>query len=275
MFIELIKCAHCGTKGRPGTEFHLSIDGSLHRLRCDCGHAFDLPDPLDQCILSDNIFVRLGALSNQREGGFVTVPAGGTAKVVFRRAFDFACRAFLTPLGNQLTYAKEAYLQNDCMIVLAARHATDDIELLPIEVSWSVYGLIDIDALPAWYVQFYAAATHLANGLFKPALLDYAAAFELFLERYLRSRLEARFGLDCTDLILHKSWRVEDRCKEVLELAVGHRMTERDDLYQPWDAHVRRLRNDIAHGKSVTIGVGEAEAAHQATYQAIRWIERL
>ena len=273
MFIDLVQCASCGKKGRPGVAFNLSIDGLHHRLRCDCGNAFDLPDPRDQCILSDNVLVRLGALSNHHEGGFVDVTPGGSTKVTFSRAFDYPCRAFLTPRGSQLIYAKEAFLDKTCMVLLAGRHTTDPGPSLAIEVSWSVYGLIGIDALPAWYVQFYAAATHLANGLFKPALLDYAGAFELFLEEHLRLRLEGRFGGDCAELILRKSWRVEDRCKDILELAAGHKMTERADVYQPWDIHVRQPRNDLAHGKGVAVGPEEAENAHQATYQAIRWIE--
>jgi hypothetical protein len=275
MFIDLIQCTDCGKRGRPGAAFNLSIDGATHRLHCNCGNAFDLPDPRDQCILSDNVFVRLGALSNYQEGGFVDVTPGGSTKVTFRRAFDYPCRAFLAPLGNQAIYAKEAYLDSDCMVILAGRHATDSDTAPAIEVSWSVYGLVGIDVLPAWNVQFYAAATHLANNLFKPALLDYAGAFELFLEEYLRSRLERRFSADCAELILRKSWRVEDRCKDILELASGHRMTERVDVYQPWDIHVRKPRNDLAHGKRVPVGPADAENAHQATYQAIRWIESL
>lgn len=275
MFIDLIQCTDCGKRGRPGAAFNLSIDGATHRLHCNCGNAFDLPDPRDQCILSDNVFVRLGALSNYQEGGFVDVTPGGSTKVTFRRAFDYPCRAFLAPLGNQAIYAKEAYLDSNCMVILAGRHAPDPDTAPAIEVSWSVYGLVGIDVLPAWNVQFYAAATHLANNLFKPALLDYAGAFELFLEEYLRSRLERRFSADCAELILRKSWRVEDRCKDILELASGHRMTERVDVYQPWDIHVRKPRNDLAHGKRVPVGPADAENAHQATYQAIRWIESL
>lgn len=276
MLINPIQCSSCGKKGRPGVAFNHSIDGlHHHRLHCDCGNTFDLINPRDQCILSDNVFARLGALSNHQESGLTHVTPGGSTKVVFRRAFDFPCRAFLTPCGNQAIYAKELFLDNEGMVILAGRHFTNTASLEAIQVSWSVYGLVEIDELSAWYIQFYAATTHLANGLFKPALMDYSGAFELFLESTLRSRLGARFGADCTELILRKSWRVEDRCKDILELATGHKLTEYPEIYQPWDTCVRKPRNDIAHGKVVTVGAQEAEAAHQATYQAIRWIENL
>jgi len=161
------------------------------------------------------------------------------------------------------------------MLILAGRYEVDGNTPKAVAVSWSVYGLISIADLPAWFIQFYAAATHLVNGLYKPALLDYAVAFELFLESFLRMKLTARFGTIHAEYLLRKGWRVEDRCKDILQLATGHRMTDRNDVFQPWDIFVRRPRNELAHGQRIDIDNIAVESAHQATYQAIRWIETL
>jgi hypothetical protein len=141
------------------------------------------------------------------------------------------------------------------------------------EVTWSVYGLVDIDILPSWYVQFYAAVTQLAGKLYKAALWDYAIAFEVFLGEFLAHHLTTKYGTAMSEYILRRSWRVEDRCKEVLELAIGHRLRERDDVYLPWDQKVRKPRDGLLHGERVTVDEEAAEQAHQAVYQAIRWVE--
>jgi hypothetical protein len=41
------------------------------------------------------------------------------------------------------------------------------------------------ESSPTWRVQYYSAVGQLINRLFKPALLDYAVAFEVFVEDYL------------------------------------------------------------------------------------------
>lgn len=200
---------------------------------------------------------------------------GQTANVTFSRPFDYVCRAFLTPNSRSPVIAQEAHLQTSGMIILAGRFESSAPITEAVEISWLVHGLCNVNSLPPWRVHFFAAATHLANGLYKPALLDYSAAFELFLETYIREKLIQSYGTACTEHLLRKSWRVEDRCKDLLELATGHRLSERSDVYQPWDTDVRRVRNELAHGTVVPIDHAAAESAHQATYQAIRWVECL
>ncbi len=274
MFIDLIQCDHCGHRGRPGTDFGAS-GSPCNELHCKCGHTFAIADGRDQCALSTHIFLRLEALSNQTEHGAVTLLPGHTATVTFSRPFDYVCRAFLTPHSQIPVIAQEAHLQNTGMIILAGLLDPSTPINEKAEVAWLVHGLRDLDSLPPWRVHFFAAVTHLANGLYKPALLDYSAAFELFLETYLREKLVRSFGEGCADHLLRKSWRIEDRCKDLLELATGHKLTERTDVYQPWDTSVRKVRNELAHGASVPVDQAAAERAHQATYQAIRWIECL
>ena len=142
-----------------------------------------------------------------------------------------------------------------------------------VEVSWMVYGLVDIEELPAWYVHFYSAITQLHRGLYKAALLDYAVCFETFLETFLGEQLRNQHASDVSEYLLRHSRRVEDRSKRLLELAVGHRLTERDDVYQPWNEHVREIRNKLAHGARIPVDRKTAERAHDAVCQAIRWIE--
>jgi hypothetical protein len=171
---------------------------------------------------------------------------------------------------------REHSLEKDGLSILSSvfkEHCLS--EQNPFSINWMVFGLVDIHLLPSWHVQFYSAYTHLLNGLYKPALLDYAIAFEIFLATYLRERLQKVCGNAAAEYVLKKTWKIEERAKGLLKLACGQPLSERDDVYQPWDEHVRGPRNEISHGEPVTIDEASAKKAHDATWQAIRWIKAL
>jgi len=71
------------------------------------------------------------------------------------------------------------------------------------------------------------------------------------------------------DYLLKKTWRIEERVKELLEQACGVRLTERQDVYQPWDKYVREPRNKLSHGEQIVVDEAAAENAHQATWQVL------
>lgn len=192
--------------------------------------------------------------------------------VAFGRRFDYPCKAYLTSEGTGL-YLREAFLQNDRMLILSAVPSGCPVPTIPVRVHWAVYGLVDLNLLPNWYVQFFAAMTQIETGLYKAALFDYAAAFEVFLESRLDVHLTARYGAQLSEYLMKRIWRIEDRCKDLMELAIGRRFTERADVYQPWDRDVREPRNRLAHGERFEVTREMAEAAHSAVYQGIRWIE--
>jgi hypothetical protein len=162
------------------------------------------------------------------------------------------------------------------MTVLSSIWEGHEVEKLPVEVAWTVEGLRNIDCLPNWYVLFYGAVTNALSKLFKPALLDYATAFEAFLEEFLLKALTAQYDSDRVDILMRRFWRVEERCKDLLYIATGHRLTERPDIYDPWVKYVqKRPRNLLMHGENLPVDSDAIENAHQAVYQAIRWIEEI
>lgn len=277
MYIELIECPKCGHKARPGElGFQLAYlqDRNTHQITCKCGNVFEVITSRDQLILSNNTFVRLEEASNHIERGIIKLTPGTVEEVRFKRQFDFACRAFLGSQNVPL-YIRELSLNKDKLVILSSY--PKDKKSVPgnATITWSVFGLVNIDILPPWYVHFYGAISQLVNGLYNVALIDYAVAFEIFMENFLVRKLKDRFGVDATEYILKKTWRIEDRCKDLLYLATGHKLSERDDVYQAWNSFVRKPRNDLAHGKSLKVDNQAAEDAHQATYQAIRWVENV
>jgi hypothetical protein len=273
MYIEPIECKQCGRKGRPGEKgFRSSSHGTRDDVHCDCGSDFQVEPAHDQRILSGNAFVRLSAASNHEEEGVVTLAPGKATKVVFAKPFDFPCKAFLTPQGGPML-VKELTIRKDGMTLLSSVFPNEIGDASEQQVSWLVHGLVDIDKLPTWYVHFYSAITHAENGFCKPALLDYAVAFETFVETFLEESLRQTYGSQVAEYLLRRTWHIEDRVKELLELATGHRLSEREDVYQPWDKHVRRPRNDLSHGLPVSVNEKAVETAHQAVYQALRWIQ--
>ena len=168
---------------------------------------------------------------------------------------------------------KESMIRKDGMTLLSSVFPNEAGDASEQQVSWLVHGLVDIDKLPTWYVHFYSAIAHAENGFCKPALLDYAVAFETFVETFLEEHLRQKYGSQVAEYLLRRTWHIEDRVKGLLELATEHRLSEREDVYQPWDKHVRGPRNDLSHGLSVSVNEEAVERAHQAVYQALRWIQ--
>jgi hypothetical protein len=252
----------------------ISSQLGVHRAHCRCGNKFEVSS--DQLVLSSSPFLRLLVLSNHTEYGSVAATPGISTKVVFKRPFEFACRAYVTPVvpDGFPVLVREHFLQKDSMLILTSVLRQEHLKPVnPISLNWTVYGLVETDMLPAWRIQYYSALTHLINSFFKPALLDYAIAFELFLEDFLRKRLTASVGQSMTDYLLENAWRINDRVKDLMEQACGQPLSARPDVYQPWDEYVRKPRNELSHGKQLVVGELAAERAHQATWQAIKWIE--
>ncbi|MCJ7484247.1 MAG: hypothetical protein MUO31_14940 [Thermodesulfovibrionales bacterium] len=274
MFIEPIKCKKCGLSGYAAEEpFQMSNSSDGSQLHCKCGNTIELKDQeaIDQQILSKNTFSRLTSVSNYSESGTLTLKPGESVNVQFSRHIDYICKVFLTPNAQVLT--KEAFVSSKSMIVLTSIPPIHGNTPPIVDITWMVYGLINVDLLPAWHIHFYSAITQNENRLYKAAVIDYAVAFETFLESFLVEKFTSQFGNDLSKYILKRINKIEDRTKELLQYAIGYRLTERADVYQPWDDHVRRPRNRLAHGERLFIGKDEAEAAHSACYQAIRWIQ--
>jgi hypothetical protein len=230
----------------------------------------------DQLILSSNTYLRLLALSNIWETGTIVIRPGIATKVLFREPILAPRRVYLTPTCKVLL--KEIDLCDSGMTVIASLGPDAATSGCPpvgatMGACWVVYGMKELDQLPTWYVHFCNAAVQGANGVYKTALLDYAVAFEVFVESTLAELLTKQFGAAASDYLLGNTWTVEKRVKDLLQLAVGMRLSDDPSVYQPWDQDVRTVRNELAHGSAMNVDAGMAEKAHQAVYQAIRWVQ--
>jgi len=267
MFIPPITCPACSRTARPGEEGFQDSNTEIH---CACGQT--IPDAsVDQRILSTNIFARLGATANHVQYGSVAFPVGRSLDVTFSDPFEVVPVPFLTPQAPILVGTKHVGPKG--MLVLSSAAGSEKLGDDPVRVSWLAFGLRDVASLPTWWIIFFGAVTHAMNGLYKAALLDYAAAFEAFLEQILRQKLKAKFGPELAEYLLRRAWRIEERAKDLLELATGHRLAERDDVYQPWLRDVKEPRDHLIHGKPLSVSEKHSEAAHSASFQAIRWTE--
>lgn len=273
--IKPIICPKCKRQGWPGdTGFNCGkLTTGETVIQCVCGESFILPSPHDYKMLSGNYFVRIGEASNHVESGSVKLLPGHATEVLFKQEFDYPCKAVMTPNAN--VYVKDYYLSKDRMIIMCSysSSAVDPKQL--VDVSWIVYGLADIDNLPSWYVLLYSAMTENANWLFKAALLSYASSFEAFLEEYLSEYLKMKYGEELSEYLLKETWQIEKRCNKLLKLATGHSLSEDNEIYQPWHKNVKEKRDRLMHGVNIPVSQEDAENAHRATYQAIRWIQNL
>jgi hypothetical protein len=158
LFIPPLSCPQCGTTGRPGEE-HLQCDNIA--VYCRCGYT--IPESsTDRRILSTNSFVRLGTGSNYVEHGSLSLSPGHAKWVEFKRPIDFVAKVYLN--SNGVAYAQESKVTPKGMLVLTTIFDGFSLsEDRDVQVTWIVYGLIDLETLPNWYLQFYAAMTQLIN----------------------------------------------------------------------------------------------------------------
>jgi hypothetical protein len=277
-FIEPITCSNCGQKGRPGDKGFISHGWFVTCNTCE--QKMEMQNPRDQNILADNIFGRIFALSNHGENAPRKNTIGKSERINFARPFDYVGLASFAPHSNTffVDHFNPYYSDplKDHMIILTSNIPGSSEIASEIEYDYAVFGLVNAQSLPSWYILFYNAISNLEYyRQYRTAFLEYSIAFEAFIEQFLVAHLTAKYDAKTADELLEKTGRMEDRVKQLLEDAIGHRLSENPRIYQPWDEDVRKPRNKLIHGTPVPIGKGEAERAHQAIYQAIRWIQRL
>lgn len=273
--IKPLVCDKCGRTGYPAEQgFRRSYVGTEETIHCECGHKFHSYYDRDQHIMSGNIFVRLGAASNHSQHGTVMITPGILTIIKFDKSFDFIGNVFFTP-ERVPVFVKEIHSTGEEITIVSSVPMNCELPSEQVKLHWTVYGLVDVDALPTWFIHFYSAIVNANNRFWKPALLDYAVAFEIFMETFLYESLSKNFSERIAKFLLKKTWQIENRTKELLELAVDHRLTEDNEIYKPWNDWVREPRNRLSHGEKLITDYDDIERAHRAVYQAIRWIESL
>jgi hypothetical protein len=207
------------------------------------------------------------------EAGIAHLRPGDFTEIVLASDFDILGPLVTTPQGPMV--AKSEMVSAKKMMVFTSRVPgyPDDA---PVGVAWLVYGIRGPDQAPGWWLQLFAATQNATTWRAKPAIIDYAGAFELFVETVLTTTLTAKYGDVLAKYILDRSKWIEERVKIPLELAIGHRLSEgaRDSnrVYHDWRAKVKDVRDDLAHGTKRDVTPEQAEEAHQATIAAMRWI---
>jgi hypothetical protein len=277
-FIEPITCSSCGKKGRPGDMGFISHGWFVTCQACE--QKMEMQNPRDQNILANNKHGRIYALSNHEEKSSRKSAIGKSEKINFAQPFDYVGFAGFTPRNQCLVDYFNPYNLDpikDHMIILTSEIPGSSGIASEIEYNYSVVGLVNAQNLPSWYILFYNAMSNLAyHRQYRTAFLEYSMAFEAFIEQFLVNQLTTKYDVDTAEYLIDKTkGRIDERVKQLLKLAIGHMLSEKLRVYQPWDENVRKPRNQLIHGNPVPIGKEEAEKAHQATYQAIRWIQRL
>ncbi len=262
-----LDCPACSTRERehPGTLTPLTTD-PLECIHCAaCGHTFTRLDALAHPIS----FARWAALATHMEAGRADLRPGDYAKVKLASHFDVVGPLVATAQGPIL--AKASLEWGEAVEIYTSRmpgHPDDQ----PIGVAWLVFGIQESDKVPGWWLQLFAAIQSAADGRAKPAIIDYAGAFELFVETVLSDALTAKYDAEAADHILNRTQAVTERVRMPLELATGHQLTEDHVIYDAWTTKVKKVRNALAHGGGPPLNPGDAEEAHQATIAAMRWI---
>jgi len=262
-----LTCSRCHISERehPGTMSPVTTN-PLDRIHCSaCGHIFTRLDAL----ADPNSFTRWAAIATHMEAGQVDLRPGDYTTVKLASQFDAVGPLVVTAQGP--TAAKASFTWGESVEIYTSRipGQPDD---QPVGIAWLVYGIQESDKVPGWWVQLFAAIHSASEWRAKPAIIDYAGAFELFIETILNDTLTAKYSAAVAAHILNRTQAVAERVRTPLELAIGHQLTEDHTIHEAWVAKVRKVRNALSHGGGPAINPGDAEDAHQATIAAMAWI---
>jgi hypothetical protein len=244
-------------------------------VTCTCGRSFTMLDAASHA----HSFTRWAALSTHVEFGAVTMRPGEAVNIELTAPFDVVGPTNITlnmhEPGFMLTAARP--LAETQLTIMTSMAPGETLPPTAGTVVWAIHGIRDANSHPTWWLQLYAAMENAAKWNWKPALIDYASAFETYVETFLSRTLTQRYGQPMADYLLKEKKWIDDRVKGVMELATNHRLSERSNhaIYSAWDNDVRIPRNKLAHGDAVPITGTEVEKAHQAVIKAIQWIETL
>lgn len=292
MLVPPMVCPQCKASGRLLTEFnysHLESEeppvGSCQR----CGSVVPIDDLEGQFMLSRFSpstwepggrklnTLRYQAIFNRGDYGFVSITPGHSKRVQFRERIDYPGIATVhTSVGPLIV--REMDLSSEGVTILTSVPEHSAIaEYDSVEVFWQVYGLQGVEALPLWLLQFVEAVVDLEEGRYREALLGYAVAFESFIEELLTRHLGQQHGERFAEYLLKSSKGIEVRVQKLVHLQFGQRFSDNKRAFQAWKEQVQDVRNNvIAHGgQPRLITYEQAEAAHSATYQAIRWLRHM
>lgn len=262
-----LMCPQCTVSERehPGTMTPATTN-PLKIIHCSaCRRNFTRLD----AVAHPNLFIRWAAIATHMEVGQVDLRPGDYATVKLRSQFDVVGPLVTTARGPILAKASFAWDGSLDMYTSRSPGNPDD---QPIGVAWLVYGIQASDMVPGWWLQLFAAIQSAADLRAKPAIIDYAGAFELFVETVLTDTLTTKYDSTVAAHILNRTQAVTERVRMPLELATGHQLTEDHAIYDAWTTKVRKVRNALAHGGGPPLNPGDAEEAHQATIAAMRWI---
>jgi len=262
-----LDCPACSTRERehPGTLTPLTTD-PLERIHCAaCGHTFRRLDALTHSIS----FVRWAAIATHMEAGRVDLRPGDFTTVKLVSPFD-TVGPLMTTAQGYIAAKGSLNWSNSVEIYTSRLPGYPDDQ--PVGVAWLVYGIQEADKVPGWWLQLFTAIQSAAEWRAKPAIIDYAGAFELFIETVLNDTLTAKYDAAAAAHILNRTQAVTERVRTPMELAIGHALTEDHAIHDAWVTKVRKVRNALAHGSGPSLNPDAAEEAHQATIAAMRWI---
>jgi hypothetical protein len=115
------------------------------------------------------------------------------------------------------------------------------------------------------------AVHELSRGDYESSFINYAVAFEMFVQRHLEEKSDVLVGVDGRTTLLKRMRSIEERVTTVLTVAVGRSLAAWPS-YTDWKESVQTPRNLLLHGEPVTLGVTEVEKAHSAVCGAIYWM---
>jgi hypothetical protein len=280
MYIDPFTC-ECGYKAyagdREGATFRIERGIPKVHFVCRCGREHDLANnqqTIDQLALSSNVYAAMFGLSNASQEEEIVTRVAAPFVVHYNPPFEM-----LGFVGHEVLTKGYSPVMDSDRSMLGGVVLSEDPHVLTSEEGVSLIyravGLRNTGKLAVWHVLFYGGLIARKQEAYKFAVIEFAVAFEAYLNQLLETTLSAKYGAAVTKMLLNKTNKLERRFTELLELAIGHKHSERDDIYGAWQRDVQGKRNDVAHGIPTVVSAQDAYRAQYVSYSAIRWLADL
>lgn len=247
----VVECQSCGYKQniKPSD---LADPTSVLCAGPGCKEVFSVKEGIKNAIASDNDFMAWCFISDTVISGRDSVIVGTVKAITVNSPIKAVKKVFLNPV-KALTSHDSIYLEHrftlpDKLVIISSG---DERSLgKTIDLNWTIYADVESEGGEAWREYLQKAKESLINDDFQDAVVEAEIAVEVTLESILWELLTKRKGLDddVTDWILSNVKGVSDRAKNVMDLAIGKKISDINPIvYKSWVNNVARKRNRIVH----------------------------
>jgi hypothetical protein len=241
----------------------------------DCDVTFSAKEGIKRAIASDNDYMAWCFISDTMIYGKAEIIIGTAKTITLETPVKAVKKVFLyqddSESDDGTIYLVHKFALPDKLVIISS--TSEERVGKPVDVNWTVYANMEEESIQPWRDYLRKAKESLINEDYPDAIIEAEIAVEVTLEEIVWELLIKRKKLDedVADWILNQMKGVSDRSKQVMELAIGKKISDIDPVvYKAWVNSVAKKRNLIVH-QGYTASKEEALEAIGAAFEII-WL---